>query len=535
MIKEGNSSPEIGKSSRIAPYVTNLDRPIFALKGLPEEVVAVLFAYYSRSPGSLRENLARLLEDAHLEGMEAAGGRVASGEVDPSCVPEGARAKARAFHEKWVVGYGHASVAEHAVAHVALEDVSILVSKIIEDSRLASYTEKSTRYVRFETPRFFRPPLIMASREAMRYEKTAMRLFDAYRSLSVPLADRIREAYPPEPGRRMSAYRAACKAKACDILRYVLPASTLTNIGLTANARTLAHLIMRLVSDDLQESRGIGEAIKREAGRILPTLVKYAEPNAYRMESAAALDAFAGERMQEIEPVPADALTLVRWDPDAEDDLVAALLYPYARLPLAQLRGEVRRMDAAAKARVFDEALRRRGRHDNPLRAFENTYYTFDMLVDFGAYRDIQRHRMGTQEAQALGVDHGYELPEEIEAFGLSAPFEEAMEEAADTYYRLKGICPSEAAYIVPLAFRRRLMVTWNLREVIHFIELRSAPQGHRSYRRVAQDVYRAIARVHPFIGKYIRVTLDDVGLERLAAEEKLRARREALGGTPDD
>lgn len=505
----------------LSAYVTNLDKSVFALKNLPEEVVAVLFAYYSRSPDSLRHNLARLLSEGDLDLIEGMAPLSSGDNLDS------ARARARAFHEKWVVGYGHASVAEHGVVHVALEDVSILASKVIEDARLASYTEKSTRYVQFDPTRYHKPRAILSSKQAARYVSTADALFHAYTDLMPTLQERLKSLYPATPSQRPKAYEAALKAKACDVLRYLLPASTLTNIGVTVNGRSAEHMITRLLSDPLEECRELGAAMKLECQQVLPTLVKYASPNAYQMQTHDALDALSDSHFRDLESRPSRSVTLVRYDPDAELELVAGILYPYTRASMMQLRERVRALSPEQRERVLEEALKRRGPHDNPLRALEHVSYTFDMLVDFGAWRDIQRHRMATQQAQAATVEHGYEVPEELEVLDLAEPFEQLMDRAAECYRGMVGSLPYEASYIVPLAFRRRVVFTWNLREMIHFIELRSAPQGHRSYRRVAQEVFKQLEAVHPFIARFIRVNLDEVGLERLKSEEKLAERFE--------
>jgi thymidylate synthase ThyX len=283
-----------------------------------------------------------------------------------------------------------------------------------------------------------------------------------------------------------------------------------------------------MLADPLEELRDLATAMKQEAIQVLPTLIKYAEPNRYRALTADALDSITDEHFRDLEARPSAAVTLVRYDPDAEIEIVAALLYPYARGSLVQLRERVRAFTPAQRERVIEEALSRRGPHDNPLRALEHVSYTFDLLVDFGAYRDIQRHRMATQQTQALTVDHGYEMPEELEELGLADEFDRAMDRAAGCYRSMVGSLPFEASYVVPLAFRRRLLFTWNLRELFHFVELRSAPQGHRSYRRVAQQIFREVARVHPFAARFMRVHMEDVALGRLQAEEKAEARREA-------
>jgi len=496
----------------LAPYVTSMDRPIYALRNLPEEVIAVLFAYYSRSRESLRRNLLKLVQEGDLDLTErlqfAPAGRDALA---------AAREKARQFHEKWVVGYGHSSVAEHAVAHLAIEDVSIICSKVIEDTRLAAYTEKSTRYVVFDPDRFYRPPSVMASPHAALYEGTVGGLLRAYTDLTGPVMDAITARHPRGAKQPEGGYAAACRAKACDILRYLLPAATFTNIGLTGNARVLEHLITKLLSHPLEEARACGAAMKDEATKLIPTLIKYANPNAYMAETRAAVAAEGARMLAGEVPAPSRPVTLVRYDERAEDMMVAAMLYEASALPFTQVLGRVEKLSGEERARILDEYLKRRGGHDQPLRALEHAYYTFDILVDFGAFRDIQRHRMATQTPQELDPIHGYSTPPEIEAFGHGGPFHAWMARAEEAYRRIAADFPREAPYVLPLAFRKRVLFTWNLREIHHFVQLRSAPQGHISYRTIAQEVYRELERVQPLLAKYIRVDLGSYNLGRLA------------------
>jgi thymidylate synthase ThyX len=261
----------------LTPYVTDVEKPIYALKNLPEEVVAVLFAYYSRSRGSLRRNLLKLIteQDVDLPSPVSAATRQATDLT-------AAQDKARQFHEKWVVGYGHASVAEHAVVHLAIEEVSILAAKLIEDARLASYTEKSTRYVLFDEEKFLRVPGLMPSPDATLYEDTVRLLLHTYGTLVPQVVDCIKARQSRRSAQSERAYEAACRAKAYDLLRYLLPASTLTNLGLTINARALEHLLSKLLSHPLEEARHIGMAVEIEAEKMVPTLLKYAAYNSGR-------------------------------------------------------------------------------------------------------------------------------------------------------------------------------------------------------------------------------------------------------------
>jgi thymidylate synthase ThyX len=495
----------------LAPYVTNTDAPIFALKNLPEEVVAVLFAYYSRSRESLRRNLLKLIQagDVDLAGRVNVSSLAAVGLT-------AAQEKARQFHEKWVVGYGHASVAEHAVVHLAIEDVSIIATKIIEDTRLASYTEKSTRYVLFDGEKFFRVPRLMQSPHAALYEDTVRFLFNTYGALVPKIVDCIKARVPRRTTQGERAYETACHAKAYDLLRYLLPAATLTNLGLTINARALEHLLTKLLSDPLEEVRHVGAAMKHEAESVVPTLLKYADFNAYRAETDQTMRQLGLELFAEAAPLETPAVTLVRFPVDAEEQLAAAILYGYTGASWLQIAEQAGKLGAETRARVIDEYLRRRGPHDQPLRALEHLYYSFDIVLDYGAYRDIQRHRMATQTRQSLSTRYGYSIPDDVVAYGLGDAFRECMERAAEASDRIAEDYPLEAQYVLPLAYRIRVLFTWNLRELFHFIQLRSAKQGHFSYRRIAQQVYAEIERVHPALARYIRVDQADYPLGRL-------------------
>jgi thymidylate synthase ThyX len=499
----------------LAPYVTALDSPVFVLKNLPEEVVAVLFAYYSRSRGDLRGNLLRLLQDQDL----AVAGTPDEAEDEAALLL--ARQKAREFHEKWVVGYGHASVAEHAVAHVAVEDVSIIASKVIEDARLAAYTEKSTRYVPF--PRRYYPAPELTGEAAGLYRDALEGLFNDYEAWLEPLTDAVQTQADRSLYKTDAGFRNACLAQACDALRYVLPAATCTNIGVTANARTLEGLITKMLSHPLAEVRETGERIKEHATRVIPTLIKYARPNAYRAETEPAVAALAAELLPLAPPTAAPLVRLVDSPPDAEARLAAAILYEQANQPYETVWETVRRWDAVPRRRVIAEYLARRRRYgteehgytDPPLRNLEHAYFTFDVLVDYGAYRDIQRHRMATQTAQRLGCEHGYETPELLARCGFAAAYAARMEQAAAAWGALAETHPDEAQYVVPLAFRKRVLFTWNLRALHHFVSLRSARQGHISYRRVAWAVWDELQRREPFLAEFIRVDRENYELAR--------------------
>ncbi|GIX46311.1 MAG: thymidylate synthase [Candidatus Tectimicrobiota bacterium] len=493
----------------LAPYVTNLERPVFALKNLPEEVVAVLFAYYSRSRQSLRRNLLELLTagDLALQGVGA-----------PADLAL-ARERARKFHEKWVIGYGHASVAEHAVVHLALEDVSIVASKVVEDMRLASFTEKSTRYVPFDPARYYPLCELRGTPAEEAYQATVQLLFATYRRLLPQVMRTVATLWPRRPNQSERAHEAACRAKALDVLRYLLPAGTLTNLGMTINGRALEHLLTKMFSHPLPEVQRLAAWMKEEASHIVPTLLKYAQKSPYLAETNAAMQGLADELMAPVPEAPApaaDSVQLVVAPPEAETQLVAAILYGYSRHAWHQVLARARALSPEEKARVIDEYLKRRGPHDQPLRALEQLTYTWELCIDFGAYRDIQRHRMATQIRQLPSPQHGYSLPEDLDLYGCRTEIEACLARAAEAYTQIATVAPELAIYVLPLAYRVRVLMTWNLREMYHFVQLRSAKQGHPAYRRVAQAIYRVLEATHPLLARYMRVDLSDYPLARL-------------------
>ncbi|MBI5531355.1 MAG: FAD-dependent thymidylate synthase [Deltaproteobacteria bacterium] len=491
---------------RIAPFVSNLDRKVFALFGLPEEVIAVLFAYYSRSRDDLRTNLARLLADEELG--------IAGGSATQAAQ---AQDKARAFHEKWVVGYGHASVAEHAVVHLALEDVSIVASKVIEDLRLGSFTEKSTRYVVFDARSFADLPELPPELRSV-YRASCEKLFGVYLELQPRVEERVRELAPKRPGQSDAAWNAAVRSHTCDLLRGLLPAGTLTNLGITANARAMAMLISKMLSWPLDEVKRIAGDMRTEALVVAPTLLRHAARNDFReaiagdiAPAAAALQGAA--RREEAAHVP---VRLVQFDADAMERVVLALSYDCGESADADARLQSLRAEPRDKLQaVVDAAMLHRGAYDPAPRAFEASSVTVELEVDYGAYRDLQRHRILTPLVRTLGCTLGAYVSEDLEAMGHGPRVKQALEEARGAWERIASSHPFEAQYAVPLAYRVRTLWTLNLRELFHVIELRSGKQGHASYRRVAQELYRAVVAVHPWLAKLIRADMESYRLAR--------------------
>ena len=443
-------------------------------KQLSPETIAVAFAKTSRSPQSFRDIAAELSDE-----------------------------KSAQFHEKWVVGYGHASVAEHAVLHIAVENVSRLAIECLESNRLASYTEKSTRYQLWTPESFFLPAAIAASRHAGLFSDTCARLFELYHQSLEPLRQVMQARYPRREGESDTRWDARLRSRYVDCARFLLPASSLANVGVTANARVLESAIRKMLSHPLEEVRVLGQEVKAVAQAEVPTLVKYAEPVAYQSETTAALAQAAAPLGQAA--VDGAPVTLVDCDPHAEERFLAACLYRYGQGSFEQCQAVVAGMEADQRIALAGEALARLGKYDVPLRELEHVSYTFDAVMDQGGYFELKRHRMMTQSPQRLTCRLGYATPRAFEDAGLGDAYDEAMQAASAAYELLASDLPEEASYIVPNAFNRRVLMTLNLREAFHLCELRGADNAHFSVRRTAGQMYAIIAGLHPTLAGYMR------------------------------
>jgi len=472
-----------------------MTREIYLLnpKTLSPEVIAVAFAKTSRSPESFRDIAAGLSDEKSAE-----------------------------FHEKWVVGYGHASVAEHAVMHVAFENVSRLAIECIESNRLASYTEKSTRYQVFERDGFYTPPGVAASKHAGLYRDTIHALFDAYFASLEPVQRVIRARYPRQDGESEKKYEGRIRSKWIDNCRFLLPAATFANVGMTANARVMEHAISKMLSHPLEEVRDIGAEVRRAAQAEAPTLLKYAgrsdylakiedgswqsEVGSWKLEAGGELPR-SGARASNLQSPTSklQPLTLIDYDRDAEVKFVAVCLYRVGESDFAETLDRARAMSVEERAQVIGAALGGRGDFDVPLRELEHVTYTFDCVMDNGAYFDVKRHRMMTQTPQALGVDLGYAIPRTIEQAGFKETYCRALDRSIEAYRALARDFPHEASYLVANAFNRRMLLTMNLRELFHFARLRGGPTGHFAYRRIAIRAFEILREAHPAFAPYLR------------------------------
>ncbi|MBK9943015.1 MAG: FAD-dependent thymidylate synthase [Kouleothrix sp.] len=535
----------------LAPFVTDLDAPIFGLRNLPEVVKGALFSRYSRTDKSLR----RILLDEFIHAPESGFAAIVGAAREHGQEQIVAVRQAEAFYERVLIGYGDDSVAELGGAHVACEGVSNIAAKALEDARLGiSPLEKSTRYVVFNRKlagryRYLRESAIMASRHAARYEQALDHLFDTYSLLLEPTIAAVRAHTPRDAQTSERAYSSATRAKACDLLRGLLPMATLTNVGLFGNGRAFEYLLTRLYASPLAELHTLAHALQHALNALIPSFVKRANSARGQAQQAylrgmrervhalledcglqvANLAALSLSSAEHPASAHSPAVTLVEYDPDAEAKVVADILYPHAELPLAQVRALAAGLSADERLAIIRAYVGERGsRFHKPGRAFERPYYSFDILADLGAYRDLQRHRILTQERQAYSVRHGYTTPPELAAYGLAPAYAQALERAAEAAQAIGADLPEQAQYMVPLAFRVRWRITINLRAAYHLAELRSSPQGHPAYRQVAQAIYTHIRAVHPALAEPMRfVDLSDYALERLDAERRLDARLE--------
>ena len=515
----------------LAPYLTNLERPVFALRNLPEVVKGALFSRYSRTEKSLR----RVLLDEFLNVPE-----LGLAEAVPASQEPVATRHAEEFYERVLVGYGDDSVAELAGAHLAVERVSTLAAKALEDARIGlSPLEKSTRYVRFDRPGpdgrhlYHRGPELAHPA----YEPAADNLFRTFSALLEPVLVNLRSEYPLEPGETERAWKTATRAKALDLLRGLLPASTLTNLGLFGNGRAFEYLVTKLAASELAECQDLAHSMHAELSEVIPSFVRralderYGGPAAQRLANGAAalrrlaprhaLSCGRGEQ--------AAGVRLVEHDPNALAKVAAAALFPHSDLSLEELRESSLDPVAVLDAIAGDRANRR---HRVP-RAFEHAQYTFEIVANFAAYRDLQRHRMLTQDRQLIGCDLGYDVPPQLDAMGIGGRFRDAMDLAAQAQARLAAdLGPATAQYMVPLGFRMRWYFKVSLREVVHLCELRTTPQGHPDYRHVAQEMFRRVQEQQPELARYAAFV--DLGpgdeLERRQSERRIDEKLRALG-----
>ena len=513
-------------------YFTNLDGPVFALVNLPEVVKGALFARYSRSPKSLR----RLFLDEFVGDLDIRGDQ----SIDATIGLD----RAEELYERVFFDYGDDSVAQLGGTHLACEQASNLLTKVLEWGRLMSYLEQSTRYIAYDSRlggryRYYRDPDVLAGPLGTRYVGDLDRMFDAYSQCAEFVTDHVRATVPRDERDSEFIYRTATRAKALDAVRGMLPAAATSNVGIYGTGQAYEALLLRMRSHPLPEARQYSDLMLHELRKVIPSFLRRVDlpdrGGAWSDYLADTRDS-SGEIVEQLlggTPVePASEVQLVDFDPDAEDNILAAICYSHSSMPESQILRRVREFGtdervSLLKAYVGDRTNRRH----KPGRAFERSFYRFDVLSDYGAFRDMQRHRMLTIEWQRLTPNHGYARPELVEAAGVGGVFDEAMERSAGLYDALGVHHHEQAPYAVAMAYRMRYSMQFNVREAFHMLELRSSPQGHPSYRRVALDMHRQIAEVagHRALAEAMTfMTTAAPELERLESERRAEARRES-------
>jgi thymidylate synthase ThyX len=484
---------------------------VFAVHGVEPEVQAYAMAKYSRSALSMKESLREISEQ-----------------------------KAEKFLNTFYFQYGHRSIADLAHIALAIERLSILAAIILVDEQRWDGQERSTRYQDFKKSGYHIPDFADAAAATL-YRETLDFLFAEYESFSGLMFEHLRERTPRPDDMKPEAYERTLKARAFDISRYLLPLATNTSLGEIVNARTLETQIARLLSNPYAEVRRLGDLLKQAARepaynlnqenwrklveevraldpalgeraaqellrdvKAAPTLVKYAEANAYEMETRQELRQAAAELMQGAAIAPARTVELLEDDP-LEIELAATLLYEHCHHPYRQIRERVEGLSGARRGEIIALGTKHRGKHDELLRAFSaGQRFRFDILMDLGGFRDMHRHRRCVQIGQEFTTAHGYDTPDEIEAAGTKPRYDAAMQRAAATVRQLAG---DSAVYAVPLAYRKRTLFKMDFAEAVYISELRTGPAGHISYRSVAYAMYEAVVERYPALAKHFRVT----------------------------
>lgn len=525
-------------------FVTNTTGNIFVLRNLPEVIKGALFSRYSRSILGLRTLLLKeFITNNDETAFETIVG-TAHGEPENPQDQQLAIQKAQNFYDRILDGYGDDSIGELGGAHLAIENISMLAAKIIEDGRIGgSPLEKSTRYIYFDQKvkgeyLFYREPVLMTSAFRDAYLDTCNHLFDTYSRLIPPLTQQFEERFPKDPAVSQTAYAAATRAKVLDCLRGLLPAGTLTNMGIFGNGRFFEHTIHKLHCNNLAEVQEIGKRCLDELAKVIPSFVRR---SALTHRTHEAYDNFQEAMQTELRLVAKQnsnfpkeeakecSVKLIRYDSNTPQKVAAALLYPYTSHSLEDLQGHCQNLSEDELSRVLEAASSsRENRRQKSPRGLEHAEFTFEILADFGVYRDLHRHRILTQERQLLTCNCGYYIPVEIIGTPLETEYRQAMDYAKVTFDAIGKELPEEAQYVVPMAYNIRWYFHVNLRALQWITELRSSPAGHPNYRFVAQKMAKEIAEAIPAFERFFKfVDYSGYDLGRLGQE--IRKEEKAL------
>ena len=538
----------------IEPFFTNLNKNVFAAKYLPSEVLGALASRYSRSTKGVRrlffdEYIKPILEP-DLVGADKQSTREAermrkelTSFVEYLHIHGGWETvvnsrRAREFFKKWLAAYGDDSIAQMAGAHISFENISIVATKVLEDFRIGlAPLEKSTRYVLFDQKidgrwsYLFEPDLVK-SRFAKEYIKTMNMLFRSYTDSIEPLSKYLKKLFPQEADQTDRAYRETLKAKTCDVLRVYLPAATLTNVGFFGVGQSLEYMLTKCFAHSLAEIRTLAKVAQIELNKIIPSLVdrassprgkvyqRYVAVTEKTLEKITNRVVVSDRRLR----ITGPSAELVEYDRDAEDRIVSSLLYKYANLSYSQVKQKVKSLTDWQKASIINLVIaKRKVRQHRLVRAFENTYYKFDIVANLGIYRDLHRHRMLTQERQRFTTLLGFDVPADLVKAKLDEPYIEASQKVDKFWRKISKDFPDAAQYVVMLGNRIRWYQWENLRELGWETELRTSPQGHPDYRKIEHLKVKAVKSVHPALATALKfVDWKDYDLARRESEKRI-------------
>jgi thymidylate synthase ThyX len=538
-----------GQKRVLGRYVSNTHRNVFVLRNLPEVIKGALFSRYSRSTLGLRTLLLKdfILNEETAFSSIAIGTHVSDEEgFEDQLI---AIRKAQNFYDRILDGYGDDSIGELGGAHLAIEQISMIAAKAVEDCRIGgSPLEKSTRYIYFDQKikgeyLFYREPILMTSAYRDLYVDTCNTLFETYSELIPQMTDLMEEQFPKDPEVAKSAYKAAIRAKVLDCLRGLLPASTLTNMGIYGNGRFYEGLLHKLHCHPLAELQDVGIKAYDELSQVIPSFVRRANPEHRHHKSYAEYFETVHEELELLveqqlgHMKPADhhnyepGVRLVDWTPDPTVRVASAILYAGSGRALTELRDYCLARSPEELDRILDIGCDvRENRRQKSSRALEHITFTFEIVADFGVYRDLHRHRMLTQERHLLSCHYGYYTPNEVVGTSMEQPYREAIERAKEAYDTIEREFPEESQYIVPMACNVPWYFVVNLRSLQWLTELRSQPAGHPSYRYVAQEMARQVTEAIPQFERYFKfVDYDGHELGRLGQEQRKAERAERL------
>lgn len=527
-------------------YVTNTSSHVFVLRNLPEVIKGALFSRYSRSTLGLRSLLLKdFISNDEESSFATIVGNTWSGEEGAEGDQAVAIKKAQNFYDRILDGYGDDSIGELGGAHLAIENVSMIAAKMIEDSRIGgSPLEKSTRYIYFDQKvkgeyLFYREPILMTSAYRDLYVDTCNMLFETYSKLIPPLTEKFEKEMPYDPNTSKGAYKAALRAKVLDCLRGLLPSGTLTNMGIYGNGRFFESLIHKMHCHNLAEMQDVGKRVHEELAKVIPSFIRRSDPSHHTHQSYAE---YAEQLQLDVSTVTAqnmvfseremeNGVRLIASDPNGVQKVAAALLFANSNKGFRELLEYTQELSVEECDRILDAACnaRQNRRHKSP-RALEHANFTFEVLTDFGIYRDLHRHRMLTQERQLLTCDYGYYVPEEIVGTELETDYNQAMQKAKVAFDTIANELPEEAQYVVPMAYHVRWYFQVNLRALQWMCELRSQAAGHPQYRYVAQAMANQVAEAYPQFERFFKfVDFDGYEMGRLGQEQRKAEKQKAL------